>query len=103
MASSTVDLSMCIDGSPQWRGLPTSSRHVSAWTTFALLWEMSGGEPMRGWESLFLAGLAAAYPELYAETSSIDLSDPDEVLIAADAVRRWRSDVVSRHFPEGGA
>ncbi len=52
---------------------------------------------MRGWDDLFLSGLAAAYPGLYAESSSIDLSDPDEVLIAVDALRRWRSDVVSRH------
>jgi hypothetical protein len=88
---------MCIDSLSRL-GLAASRRHISAATTFALLWEVSGGEPLRGCENVFLAGLAAAYPRIYAETSSTDLSDPNEVLIAVDALRQWRSDVVSQHF-----
>ncbi len=57
---------------------------------FEQLWKASEAAPLRGYENVLVAMLAAADRRLYAELTSVDFSDPVSVEAGVEATRQWR-------------
>jgi len=62
---------------------------------FEQLWTASGAAPLRGYETVLVAMLAAADRPLYARLTSVDFSDPVSVEAGVEAIRQWRSKVAA--------
>jgi hypothetical protein len=57
---------------------------------FEQLWNASGAAPLRGYENVLVAMLAAADRPLYAELTSVDFFDPVSVEAGVETIRQWR-------------